>query len=353
MTGPATSGLRLWIRSETRRAETRVPIVPADASVLIGAGIALTVEESAHRAFPIAGYAAAGAAIAPAGSWADADDDFYVLGLKELPAKPFALRHRHVFFGHAYKGQQDGRLLLSRFAAGRGALLDMEYLTDDDGRRLAAFGYWAGYAGAALAVLHRAGLLSAPLQPCSRSDLDEALRRSAGREVTRPLVLGALGRSGRGACAALATAGATPTRWDIAETRVRDLRALLGHDILVNAVLTTRPATPFLTVSDVADPARRLAVISDVTCDVASPFNMLPIYDSVTTWQRPVRRLAEGPPALEIIAIDNLPALLPVEASTDFSAQLLPWLLRLAHQPPSWQRCAQAFDNACQRTGIR
>ena len=37
---------------------------------------------------------------------------------------------------------------------GGGALLDLEYLTDDHGRRLAAFGYWAGYVGAALAVLH-------------------------------------------------------------------------------------------------------------------------------------------------------------------------------------------------------
>lgn len=349
---------RLWVRSETRCTESRVPIVPADARALISAGVALTVEESAHRAFPIADYAAAGAAIAPAGSWVDADDDCYVLGLKELPDEPSALCHRHVFFGHAYKGQEGGDSLLTRFAVGGGTLLDLEYLTDEDGRRLTAFGYWAGYVGAALAVLHRADALAVPLQPSSRSGMDEALRKSGGGEGARPLVLGALGRSGRGACAALETAGLRPTRWDITETLVRDHLGLLGHDMLVNTVLTTSPATPFLTVSDFADPARRLAIISDVTCDVTSPCNMLPIYDSVTTWQHPVRRLAEGSPPLEIIAIDNLPSLLPVEASTDFSAQLLPWLLRLAQPTPPappalpWQRCAQAFDRACQRAGV-
>ena len=34
-----------------------------------------------------------------------------------------------------------------------------------------------------------------------------------------------------------------------------------------------------------------------------------------------------GAPVLDVMAIDNLPSLLPVEASEDFAAQLLPHLL--------------------------
>src|SRR5262249_49697232 len=151
------------MRGETRSTESRAPIVPSDAKVLISKGMAVTVEESGHRAFPIADYAAAGCTIVPEGAWGDAVGDFFVRGLKELRAQPFPLRHRHLFFGHAYKGQEGGELLLSRLAAGGGALLDLEYLTDARGRRLTAFGYWAGYVGAALAVLHRAGLLAVPL----------------------------------------------------------------------------------------------------------------------------------------------------------------------------------------------
>ena len=60
--------------------------------------------------------------------------------------------YKRQMFGHAYKGQPDGQKLLSRFAAGGGILYDLEYLTDETGRRVAAFGYWAGFAGAAVAI---------------------------------------------------------------------------------------------------------------------------------------------------------------------------------------------------------
>ena len=103
--------------------------------------------------------------------------------------------HRHIFFGHAYKGQDGAADLLRRFQAGGGSLLDIEYLVDDNGRRLAAFGYWAGYVGAALAVLRRRGQLT-PLEPLSKSALDASL---AGGGPPKALVVGALGRCGRGA----------------------------------------------------------------------------------------------------------------------------------------------------------
>lgn len=41
-----------------------------------------------------------------------ADDDAFVVGLKELPDDPPLLRHRHVFFGHGFTGQQGGTELL-------------------------------------------------------------------------------------------------------------------------------------------------------------------------------------------------------------------------------------------------
>ena len=52
-------------------------------------------------------------------------------------------------FGHAFKGQPAGQVLLQRFKAGGGTLLDLEYLVNAQGRRVTAFGYWAGFAGAA------------------------------------------------------------------------------------------------------------------------------------------------------------------------------------------------------------
>lgn len=343
---------RLWMRHEARETERRAPIVPDDARRLVDHGVTVTVEDSPQRVFPISDYADAGCRIAEAGSWIAAEDDQYVVGLKELPDAPAALTQRHVFFGHAYKGQEGGRDVLRRFAAGGGTLLDMEYLIDAAGRRVAAFGYWAGYVGAALAVLHLRRRLGAPLQPSSKKLLDAALRRARSAEMPRVLVIGALGRSGRGARDALAMAGVTPTCWDVAETRVLDRAALLDHHILVNTVLTTHPVPPFLSCADIDDPGRALTIISDVTCDVTSPCNVLPIYDATTSWRRPVHRQRDDTPPLDIIAIDNLPSLLPKEASISFSADMLPHFMSLTSTTPVWQRCRRAFHEACHSTGV-
>ncbi|MEV3991481.1 saccharopine dehydrogenase [Streptomyces sp. NPDC049837] len=349
----------LWMRHESRASERRAPLVPEDAAKLVAQGVTITVEESPQRAFPLTDYTAAGCRTAPAGSWADAPDDVFVVGLKELPAEPKELRHRHVYFGHAYKGQSGARELLGRFTAGGGALLDLEYLTDGAGRRLAAFGYWAGYVGAALAVLHRRGALTTPLTPLDKARLDALLAAGPGghahADATRAvdaLVIGALGRSGRGACDALEAAGISPVRWDLAETRDLDRAALLDQDILVNTVLVTRPVPPFLRAEDLDDPRRRVSVVVDVTCDVTSECNVLPVYDEITDWEHPARALRGGERPLDVIAIDNLPSLLPVEASRAFSAELAPHLAGLGTGDPVWERCLDFFETAVHEDGM-
>jgi saccharopine dehydrogenase (NAD+, L-lysine-forming) len=336
----------LWLRHEVRSTERRAPITPADAAELIRAGLSITVERSPQRCFADADYAEAGCQLVPTDSWPDAPDRAFVLGLKELPEQPTALRHQHIYFGHAYKGQAGSAELLRRFVEGGGALLDIEYLTDPAGRRLAAFGYWAGYLGAALAVLHDRGRLLAPLQSGDRDQLDRQLADGAGSDRLRALVIGALGRSGRGACDALAVAGVEVTEWDVEQTRQLDRAALLGHDLLINTVLVNSPEPPFVTAADADDPRRTLRVICDVTCDVSSPYNLLPVYDELTSWQQPARRLRTEPTPLDIIAIDNLPALLPREASVAFSAELARQLPLLTSADGPWPDCRKHFERA-------
>lgn len=298
----------LWIRAEARSTEQRAPIVPADCATLVADGLRVSVEDSPQRIFDRSEYEAAGCEIAPAGSWVDAPEDVYVVGIKELPDEPAQLRHRHIFFAHAFKGQDGAGELLDRFASGGGELLDVEYLTVN-GRRVVAFGHWAGYMGAALGVLAARGSLKVPVRPMSRPSLDAAL--AAGSDTPlKALVTGALGRSGRGATEALRVAGAEVTCWDIAETADLDRAALLAHDLLVNCVVTHEPAPPFVRPEDLgAD--RALRVVADVTCDVTSDLNLVPVNTAITTWAEPVRRVADDP-ELDVVAIDNLPSLLPV-----------------------------------------
>jgi saccharopine dehydrogenase (NAD+, L-lysine-forming) len=347
------SSTHLWIRHEARSTERRTPVVPDDVRRLVDAGFTVTVEESPQRVFTIEEYAAAGAAVAPSGSWTDAPEDVYVVGIKELPDEPGELRHRHIYFAHAFKGQSDAEATLDRFRKGGGRLFDIEYLTDDNGKRVVAFGFWAGYVGAALGVLHLADTLEAPLHPMEKSELDAQIAAAgrAGARARLALVTGARGRSGRGAQQALATAGVPVTKWDRKETRDLHKQALLGHDMLVNCVVTKVPATPFVEKADF-EHERRLRVLADVTCDVTGPTNMLPVNTAITTWAEPARRLHDGGPGacpLDVIAIDNLPSLLPREASVGFSADLTPYLMMLADdsepQGP-WKAAAHSFERA-------
>ncbi len=86
------------------------------------------------------------------GSWVTAPPGVIILGLKELPESDAPLTHDHVFFGHCFKGQDGWMQLLDRFHRGNGRLLDLEFLHNENGRRVAAFGYYAGFAGAALGL---------------------------------------------------------------------------------------------------------------------------------------------------------------------------------------------------------
>ncbi|UAL29678.1 saccharopine dehydrogenase [Nocardioides rotundus] len=328
----------LWIRAEARPTEQRTPIVPADAARLVADGVSVTVEESPYRVFGIEEYVAAGCATAPAGSWVDAPEDAYVVGIKELPDEPAELRHVHIYFAHAFKGQDGAEELLDRFARGGGQLLDVEYLTLE-GRRVVAFGRWAGYMGAALAVLAARGSLEAPVTPTDKPTLDGVL--AADASPVRALVTGFRGRSGRGAVEALEVAGAEVTGWDVNDTRNLDHDALLAHDVLVNCVVTRVPAEPFVRDQDLAA-ERRLRVVSDVTNDVTSDLNLIPVNSAVTSWDEPVRRVADDPP-LDVIAIDNLPSLLPREASESFSAELTPLIADLDARSGAWVTAVEEF----------
>jgi len=340
----------LWVRAEQRPNEERVGLTPAGAAALVKAGIRVTVEQSAVRAIAIDGYKAAGCAIAPENAWPMAPADAIVFGLKELPEDGMDLTHRHIMFGHAYKGQPAGQLLLKRFKAGGGTLYDLEYLVDEQGRRVAAFGYWAGYAGAAVSLkcwaAQRRGGIAGPVKKYADkaallADLEKDL---SGLARPRAIVIGALGRVGTGAsdlCAAMAVA---VTKWDMAETASGGpFPEVLEHEIFLNCILA-RPGCPVFVPAMAKTDPRKLTVIGDIACDPTSDFSPIKVYDRVTDWQAPALRVHDNPP-LDVMAIDNLPSLLPVESSEDYAAQLLPSLLTLDRlEAGVWGRAKTEFD---------
>lgn len=138
----------IWLRAETKPLEQRTPLTPAGAGSLLGAGFSVTVEDCPQRIFPIDEYRALSCDIAQPGTWTGAAHGAFILGLKELPDGTFPLSHRHIYFAHVYKDQAGADENLGRFIRGGGSLYDLEFLTHENGRRVAAFGYWAGFCGA-------------------------------------------------------------------------------------------------------------------------------------------------------------------------------------------------------------
>lgn len=342
----------LWVRAEQRPNEERVGLTPEGAAALIAAGLRVTVEESHVRAIPIDGYRDAGCEIAPENSWPNAPADAIVFGLKELPEDGTPLPHRHIMFGHAYKGQPAGQELLKRFNAGGGTLYDLEYLVDEAGRRVAAFGYWAGFAGAAVSLkcwaAQQRGEIAGPVHQYPGKDalLDDlrAELNATGAPRPRAIVIGALGRVGTGASDLCEAMGVAVTKWDMAETASGGpFPEVLEHEIFLNCILA-RPGCPvFVPASAKTDP-RKLTVIGDIACDPTSDFSPVKVYDRVTDWDAPALRVAENPP-LDVTAIDNLPSMLPVESSIDYAGQLLPSLLTLAALDAGvWARAKAEFD---------
>lgn len=342
----------LWVRAEQRDNEERVGLTGKGAAALIAQGVEVTVEHSQTRAIDIEEYIAAGCQTAPEFSWPEAPQDAIIFGLKELPQDGTPLRHRHIMFGHAYKGQPDGLELLKRFKAGQGTLFDLEYLVDETGRRVAAFGYWAGFAGAAVALkcwaAQKSGGIAGPVSTYASAqamtaDVANDLGKFADRMPTA-LVIGALGRVGTGARDLCRSVGVATTDWDMAETaHGGPFPEILAHDVLLNCILAS-PGCPVFVPESAITADRDLCVIGDIACDPTSEFSPIKVYDRVTNWAEPALRVHDAP-ALDVTAIDNLPSLLPIESSQDFAEQLLPHLLTLPQIDQGvWKRAHDVFE---------
>lgn len=360
----------LWLRAESKAFEERTLLTPAVTEQLLAAGYEVVVEHSQARVFDDAEYQAVGCRMVAEGSWQQAPKHAFILGLKELDPALGPFTRRHVHFAHAYKYQSGWADTLKAFANGKGTLYDLEYLVDEQGRRVAAFGYWAGFVGAAMAVLAWAGqtlgdtpsltaLQAWPDKDALVADVREQLTRAerhtdpvSGSSSSAPptaLVIGALGRCGRGACELFQACDVPFTRWDQAETTSGGpFDDVLSHELLVNCVFVNSSHPPFTTLEHLQSSQRQLSVIADVSCDPTGEFNPLPIYDRCTTMDKPVARLlaaSDSTPPLDLIAIDHLPSLLPRESSEDFSKQMLPHLLALK-QPDEgvWQSAETVFQ---------
>jgi len=376
MTGPRFDlALR---REDKNRWERRAPITPLHVRELVrDLGRSVVVQPSTSRIFPDEAYREAGAVVSE-----DLRGAGVILGVKEIPVDCLVPGRPHLFFPHVIKGQPANMPLLERLLSERCTLIDYEPIVDARGRRLIFFGRHAGYAGMidALSILGQRLLARdidtafAQVRPAHQyPDLAAALAVLGGPVTARirergirpelhPMVVGFTG-GGNVTQGAQQVLGQLPvvevSPGELSTLAMRELsrhvvyavnfrredRAEFGRylpflTVLVNGVYWT-PGDPVLVTRAglatllEAGARPKLEVIADVSCDVdgsieatlraTTPDQPAYVYDPKTGLERPG---VEGPgPA--VLAVDNLPAELPRDASEHFGDSLFPFLADL------------------------
>jgi saccharopine dehydrogenase (NAD+, L-lysine-forming) len=197
---------KLFLRRETKRNEQRACLSPQICKQLLPYFSQIVVESCPQRIFKDQEYTDLGITIGTK------PQNCIVIGLKELPESNDPITDTHVMFGHCYKDQDGWQQMVSRFKRGNGLLLDLEFLMENN-RRVAAFGYYAGFAGAAVALdvwAHKQlfpGKEYPKVNPfANQEDMYASVRKNLAlakqkvHKQPRVMVMGALGRCGSGAC---------------------------------------------------------------------------------------------------------------------------------------------------------
>lgn len=326
----------IYLRAETYANETRSPLSPDDVKLLIANGFRVWIQSSVTRVFANSEFEDVGATITEL-KWYAMGSDVLIVGLKELPNLDKLQNHTHIYFSHSYRGQINGPIILDAFSKSDSILYDLEYFLNSDGTRALAFGFYAGLVGGVLGLRQnynrKMGLGDiCDLKPWD--SLEDMMDFPRDSSPPRCAIIGN-GRTSQGVqhvlrgCAILHEVirrGAIVNAYD--------------YDIIFNCInLEEAHEGAWVEPGHTKD-----LLIVDISCDYTKPNNPFPIYKEATTWSRPVFHYSD---AVSIIAIDNLPSLLPRDSSAHFSKLLTGLLLQFGNA--SWIRNLAAFHRACVR----
>ena len=308
----------LYIRSETIQNEHRTPIVPKDIPLLLSYGYIVYVESAHNRIYNDSEYSYNGAIVTEKKWWDPLFQTAYIVGLKELADTDLIHGHKHIYFSHSYKGQTHAKQVLETFAKNRGVLYDLEYFLDDNNNRVVSFGFYAGVAGCYLGLLQylhkstsRKNIPSLHIE-AFRHETIEAIfdKKRTPLASLRIAIVGGGGNCGNGMISILQTLG---VKYDIFG-KTSDKSTLHTYDIVFNCIKLDPNSNEvwFSTTTEFRNPL----LIVDISCDASQSNNPISIYKEETTWENPVFSYNEF---VDIIAISNLPSLLPKESSDYFS----------------------------------
>ena len=355
------------IRERKSPPDKRVVFSPLACSKLLAkyAKARIVVEPSPIRAFTDREYRDLGIEVAP-----KMEECEVLIGVKEGPVEHLIPNKKYFFFSHTIKKQPYNQNLLQPILKRNIELYDHQVITDIHGRRLAAFGRYAGIVGAYNGI--RAYGLKFDLFTLPKAEIlpDKMALVAALRDIGLPpikILVTGKGRVGGGIKEILDAMGIRKVgvleylknsydqpvycRIDASEyNRRKDgtrgsksdffahpleyksnfFRFSKVTDLYIAGHFYSDNGSPFLyTREDVRHPDFKIKVVADISCDIDGPIASTlrastiedPIYgyDPLTESETNYK----APHAIAVMAVDNLPCELPRDASEGFGASFL------------------------------
>lgn len=359
------------IREGKNPPDARVPLTPEQcARIQQLFPLEIVVQPSAVRCYRDEEYRRAGIVLSEY-----LDDCDLLMGVKEVPVDQLHADKTYCFFSHTIKKQAYNRKLLQAILDKHIRMIDYEVMTDDNGVRLVAFGYFAGMVGAYNGLMtygQRTGTFQLRrLKDCH--DYAEALEQIPTLKLpVIKIALTGTGRVSTGAARVLRDMGirevkpeeylqqtyneavftqldsphyvarkgggqydrsefhAHPDRYESAFVPYASLT-----DIFINGIYWDNRAPIFFTLEEMQSPDFRIRVIADITCDIC-PLSSVPSTIRASTIANPIfgydpftgeETTPHQPQVIDMMAIDNLPSELPRDASAAFGEMLITHLI--------------------------
>jgi hypothetical protein len=368
--------IKIGLLRETKTPpDRRIALSPKMAAELISRypQLDIVVQPSSGRCFADHEFIDAGIRIQE-----DLSDCDLLFGVKEVGISAMMEGKHYLFFAHVAKKQEYNRSLLQALLDKKVTLTDYEYLTDNQGIRLIAFGRWAGIIGAynglrTWGLKNNLFVLKPPHACHDRMEMDEYLKGIDPGKI-RILITGG-GRVAHGVMETLGKLGIPEVspdeflaRPDLSPvicrldpehyvTHVDNVPFRFDHFCQNPGMYKSRfnlfyPTTDLLYAAHYWDPRSprlwmpeemrrpdfRIRVIADISCDingaVPSTIRATTIAEPFYDWNPHL--LCEtlpfaDPGNITVMAIDNLPGELPRDASSEFgrvlSDKIIPCLL--------------------------
>ena len=293
-----------------------------------------------------------------------------ILGIKEFPVQDLIDGKTYLFFSHTIKKQSYNRALLRAILDKKIRLIEYECLTDIHGKRVIAFGRFAGIVGAYNALLcygkkYNLFDLKRAYQCSTYIELKNEFKKMQLPPIK--VVLTGHGSVGHGAREVLENVGIKEvTVYDFMNHELKEPVFTQLHsrdyyrrfddgdfdreefhrsphfyksafipyaekaDILINGTFWNKGADRFLSVADMLRKEFKIRVIADVSCDLNGPVPSTvktssieePFYD-FDPFESCVKPSFSDERNITVMAIDNLPNELPREASNSFGRVLI------------------------------